>query len=152
MEQFKAQLERRRSSGLALLATLLCTFAGYGVLHYIKDITSESGHLQSFAIGFSFGILAGVIAVLIWDIVVCHKALKSDVALRKLYVKETDERTKMIKTMVGGTGIFLLFFILAAAAAIASFMNVTVSITLICVLGCMSLIILGLKLYYNKKY
>lgn len=152
MEKFRNQLIKRRSEKIALLAAIVCIFAGSGVIHRVFNIALSTGHLQAFSIGFSVGILIAALGFLVKEIIECEKALKSENKLRKLYIKETDERVKLIREKIGGKGLDLLFFVIVLAAAISSFWNTMVSITLIAVTGCIAIIKLALKAYYWKKY
>ena len=152
MDKFRSGLKKRRDGKIAQLAAIICIFAGFGVIHHISRIAMTGGHLEGFSVGFSVGILIAAVSFQVKEIMDCSKALKSESELRKLYIKETDERTKLIEAKIGGKCVELLFLMIVLAAAVSCFWNTTVSLTLIGVTGCIAVIKIGLKVYYHKKY
>lgn len=78
-------------------------------------------------------------------------ALKSEEELKKLYIKETDERRIAIRTQAGRTGLCIVFGTLIIAVLISGYFSKTVFFTLLGVSLFTSLVMLMTKLYYNMK-
>lgn len=79
-------------------------------------------------------------------------ALRSEKALKKLYIRENDERKIKIITSARASGFQSFITLGIAAFIIAGNYSMTVGLT---ILGCLlanSLLTAGFKLYYGKKY
>ncbi len=100
----------------------------------------------------SIGGLGGFIAVMAVNIAQYSAALKDDKKLKKLYIDETDERTRLIREKSDSLTFNLIIGILAASVFISSFFSRTVFYTIGAVLLVVALIKGGCQLYYNKKY
>ena len=60
-----------------------------------------------------------------------HKALKDDTALRRLYNQEHDERMQAIRARAGIPVTLFMGVALMGAGLVATFFNMTVSLTLV---------------------
>ena len=109
-------------------------------------------HWQARWRGFCTGASFGILALLVYGLIANLRALKNDKQLKKLFIKEHDERTQKICTAArsSGTQVFLIFGLIAII--IAGYFSVTVSITIMACVLCLSLICVFLKLYYGRKY
>lgn len=109
-------------------------------------------HWQARWRGFCTGASFGILALLIYGLIANLRALKNDRQLKKLFIKEHDERTQKICTVARSSGaqVFLIFGLIAII--IAGYFSVTVSITIMACVLCLSLICVFLKLYYGRKY
>ena len=109
-------------------------------------------HWQAQWRGFCTGASFGILALLVYGLVANLRALKNDKQLKKLFIKEHDERTQKICTAArsSGTQVFLIFGLIAII--IAGYFSVTVSITIMACVLSLSLICVFLKLYYGRKY
>ena len=109
-------------------------------------------HWQARWRGFCTGASFGILALLIYGLIANLRALKNDRQLKKLFIKEHDERTQKICTAARSSGaqVFLIFGLIAII--IAGYFSVTVSITIMACVLCLSLICVFLKLYYGRKY
>lgn len=77
--------------------------------------------------------------------------MKSEEDLKKLYIKETDERRVAVMTQAGRTGLYIVFVMLIMAMLISGYFSKIVFFTLLGVVLFTSLVMLLTKLYYNKK-
>ena len=109
-------------------------------------------HWQARWRGFCTGASFGILALLVYGLIANLRALKNDNHLKKLFIKEHDERTQKICTAArsSGTQVFLIFGLIAII--IAGYFSVTVSITIMACVLSLSLICVFLKLYYGRKY
>ena len=155
MEEFKEKLRINTlifSIAVLILAcfSLLGFIAEEGIITLIPA-TGDS-HWHSMWHGFMSGVSSGIMLVMVFCLIKNVKALKNDEALKKLYIKENDERQMQIWTAARATSmqIFLIFGIVAGI--IAGYFNATVSITIIACVFVHSLIGMAFKLYYNIKF
>ena len=109
-------------------------------------------HWQARWRGFCTGASFGILVLLVYGLIANLHALKNDKHLKKLFIKENDERTQKICTAArsSGTQVFLIFGLIAII--IAGYFSVTVSITIMACVLSLSLICVFLKLYYGRKY
>lgn len=140
MEIFKQKLRNRLIFGGIYCAIILIFIA----------VVWNTG-LNDSATSFTLGFGVGIEAVMIFFMVKCVKALKSEDKLKKLYIEENDERQKHLNAMVGGSGINISILFLALAMLISNYFNQTVFFTLLAVMFFVVLLKLTLKIYYNKK-
>jgi hypothetical protein len=150
MEKFKNVLKRRIAfmlafNGLAIAFIILSI--------YIARLKSHNGsEMDGFVSGFQIGIYFGLQIVIIIYVIKYLKALKSDIELKKLYIKENDEREKVIRDKIGGVGLDFSLAVIATAAVISGFFNQTVFMTLLAVLVAVVAIKGTLKIYYRRKF
>ena len=98
--------------------------------------------------GASFGFLVLMIAFLIRGL----QALKDEKALKTAYIEETDERNIQITTAAQASSM-TTFLILGMAAGIAAgYFSMTVSVTILACVIAHSVIGIGFKIYYCKKF
>ena len=115
-------------------------------------ISPGNGHLADFMHGMSVGLLCMIILVLAKGMFSARKALKDEVALKKLYIAETDERTVFLRNKMGVVGVRGAVFLLLFASVIASFFHAVVSFTLAIAAAGISFVFLVVKIYYKAKY
>ena len=108
--------------------------------------------ISDFIHGFQLSIFIFLQFVMIMYITKYGKSLKNEDKLKKLYIKEHDERTTLIRNRIGGIGFNFSLGIIATAAIMAGFFNQMVFVTLLGVLIFMSLIKGFLKVYYKNKF
>lgn len=101
--------------------------------------------------GFIMGVMLVSEAAVIAIITVYGFALKNKDNLKKLYIKETDERQWFIKCKVSTSGIPVILAGLLLAMMISGYFNKTVFFTLFVVYIFIALVMLFLKLYYKNK-
>ena len=155
MEQYKEKL-RITNVFLMIGCIVLAVFAmlaigsELGWFHILKPVAGDS-HWQSSWNGFITGASCGILGLLVFSLIRNRQALKDEKKLKKLYVKEHDERTIQILTLARNTAMQILLLGGLVAAVIAGYFSITVSLT---ILGCIvtasitSLLLVG---YYSKK-
>jgi len=114
--------------------------------------TYNNNNMNSIIQGFRIGICLGMEIVLLYQIRSIVNALKNENDLRKLYIKENDERNKFISRQTSSIGYSIALFGMALAVIISSFFNIVVCITLLLATLFLIVIILLLYFYYHKKY
>ena len=155
MEQYKDKLKTARQISViaALILAVCCILfilSECGVIN-ITPTTGDS-HWQSRWRGiicgasFALSILLGA-----WTIRI-SKALRSEKALKKLYVEANDERQNQIFTSARSTAMLIFLMGGLVAGIIAGYFNMTVSVTILACVFIHSLLGGVCKLYYSKKF
>ena len=155
MEQYKETLKLQNK--LLLLGSLiLAVFAilaigsELGVCHMLKPVAVDS-HWLSHWNGFVTGASCGVLGLLLYSLIRNQQALKDEKKLKKLYVKEHDERTIQILTLARNTAMQILLLGGLVAVVIAGYFSITVSLTILACIFAASVTSLLLVGYYSKK-
>jgi len=107
--------------------------------------------LPSNIMSFHGGVLSGIGFLLILQVLKYVKAMRYEKELRKLYIKENDERTVMIMQKTGAIGINICILGLGSAAIIAGFFNELVFFTLLGATLFTALVKGLFKIYYHKN-
>lgn len=156
MEKYK---EKVKSENIKLiiycvilaLFSLFAILAESGVIPFPVPVASDS-HWQSkwrgFVCGAAFGLMVYMIIALIRNL----RALRNDSALKKLYIKENDERTAEILRSAQAAAYRTLLSLGLIATIIAGYFSVTVSLTILICIYVGALLGPLYKLYYNKKF
>lgn len=150
MEQYKKVVKKK----LELMAGS-CGFAAFvialiGASGNIIVRTSEP--ISDMINGVQVGIFIGLELSMLYFIAKYRKALKTEDELKKLYIEEHDERTKLIRNKIGGVGFNFSLGAIATATIMAGFLNQMVFITLLGVLCFMAIVKGCLKVYYRNKF
>ncbi|WP_010297981.1 hypothetical protein [Clostridium senegalense] len=111
-----------------------------------------SNHSTDFIKGVQFGMFFGLETLLIMNIIKFRGALNNKEKLKLLYIKENDEREKLILLKSSLMAINIITVILALGIIVSGFYNEIVFFTLIMTLFIVGVVRVGLKIYYNKKY
>ena len=143
LDEFRNTLKLRLQLAGAYNGLVVLFLAAGNYLH-------ERFNAPDFAIGFAAGIFIGIEFLIVVYMVRYRAALTNDAKLKKLYIKETDERKKYLMSKIGSTGLNLVVCGLMLAAMFSCFINMTVFVTLVCTLLVTSLIKGALKLYYFR--
>ena len=149
----KLKLENRILAAIAAilaLFTVLSIAAEAGLLP-LSPIAGDS-HWQSRWRGFVCGASMGILGLILFGLVRNSQALKDEKKLKKLYIKEHDERTIQIWTAARAEAMRLFLLIGLAAAVIAGYFSIAVSLTILVCIVSLSLLGVGFKIYYSKKY
>ena len=80
------------------------------------------------------------------------RALKDEKKLKKLYIKESDERQAQIVAKALCEAMRATLILGLAAVIVAGYFSMTVSLTLLVTVLLVSLMTLAFKLYFGKKY
>jgi len=147
MSKFRGSLKKRLIrwiiTTIGAAAVILISFLRY-------RSTGLNGYTESFMGGFQIGMFTAAALIAVWNIFIYSRALKSKEALRKLYIKETDERDEAIKNKVTYMGFWITIGALMVASVIVGFYSVLIFKTLLAVLAFMCITGLICKLYYYK--
>ena len=130
---------------LALLAIQVLAYSGL-----VSPVGADE-RWQGFYNGFIAGAAFGVMALFIVGLVMNLRALRSEKAMKKQYIKETDERSRQITAMGKSAGATIFLLLMVPAAIILGYFNVTVFITCIGCILALSLLMGGTKLYFSRK-
>lgn len=150
METYRNKL-KLQNLGIAVVCIVMAVFCFLGAAGVLKPIAGDSHWVDrwnGFVSGVSFGILLVAIFFLIRNIL----ALCNDKWLKKIYVKDKDERSHQIWSSAQASGLRVSLIAEIVASVVAGYFSVTVSLT---IFGCMTaqaLICHGFRLYYNMKY
>ncbi len=149
MKEYRVKLRTQNViftiGSLALIAVQVLAYTGA-----IRPAVNNA-HWADFWSGFIAGAALGVTALLIVGLVRNLRAARSDEGLKKLFAKENDERAAAICEKGKSAGATASLCVLAVAAIISGYFNVTVSLTCVVCLFVQSLFMASGKLYYSKK-
>ncbi len=147
----------RNSIKYRLILLIICTAVSIalvcvGALLTQQAETASSTFADGFVKGFPLGLFSGFIAIMIFLVVRCIRALNNGEFLKKLYIIENDERKIMIRQSAMGKSFFFTVGFLVVGVTVASFFNNMVTLTLTAVLIVHVLTGAVLKLYYYLKF
>ena len=106
-------------------------------------------HVASFTY-FILGLMAGFEVIAIRKIIQYRSLLKDEEKLQACYIQEHDERRHMIQRNVSANAIPLIFTLLTLSMPIAGFFSKIVFFTLLGVILLICIVMLSLKLYFNR--
>ncbi len=143
MDKFRIKIRNRV---LFLIILFISLIAIYLILLLNQDsLPKASSRIMSFHVG----ILSGFGVLLLLDVFRYLRAMKDEKELKKLYIKENDERTIMIMQKTGAIGINICIIGLGCGAIIAGFFNKVVFLTLMGATLFISLVKGLFKIYYH---
>ena len=102
--------------------------------------------------GMISGASAGLAVLMLIGLVRITKALNDENALRKLYVKDNDERQIQIWTLARASSMRIFLIAGLAAGMAAGYFSMTVSITILACVFIHALLGGACKLYYSRKF
>ena len=140
MNEFRKRIKMR-----VILGGLFCCLLM--IPNVVLNFLVERSDFTGFVMGF-FVTSEAIVVVLMAKYVA---TLRSEEELKKLYIKETDERRIAIRTQAGRTGLCIVFGTLIIAVLISGYFSKTVFFTLLGVSLFTSLVMILTKLYYNMK-
>lgn len=108
-------------------------------------------HVGGFIAGVQTGLFLVVLIVLLREIFRYRKALHNDEALRQLQIEQNDERSRYIRDKIGGIGLNVVIFLVAAGTIVSGFFSHTVFFTLLATLFAIVLVKAVLKGYYLRN-
>lgn len=128
MEEYKKYLKKK----VLLLSSInssIIIFLILGGLGFIKLKAIGSQEFGDFINGVQAGILILVFCFYIYYAVHYNWILKDDDRLKKSYIKEMDERTKVIREKSGGEVLQLCGIMVFIAGVIAAYINQVASLS-----------------------
>ncbi|OAB40192.1 hypothetical protein [Paenibacillus antarcticus] len=144
MEKFKATIQLR----IKLLAiVMVITVLSNVILQFMRDRLPAR---PDFIFGFQTGVFIGLLVFLLYIISKYTACLKNAEALKKLYIKEHDEREQLIAYKASVLALVVLLVIVALSTVIAGFFNIIVFITLLSVMGLLLIVMLTTLTYYRR--
>lgn len=155
MNEFRDKL-KIQNLFIAICSFVLAAFsflsaAGEAGLINFMQPTVANTHWQSMWRGLIMGISVGLIIVMISFLIRNICALFDEQKLKKLYVKETDEREIQIWTSARATSMQIFLMAGLVAGVVAGYFNMVVSITIISCVFLHSIIGLLCSFYYRIK-
>lgn len=155
METYREKLKIQNIT-LAVGSAILAVFCILGFLGEmgIVNLTPAAGdsHWQSQWRGFLSGASLGILALLLFGLIRNLLALRDEKKLKKLYVKDSDERQTQIYTQAMSAAMRAAMILGLVAVVVSGYFNMTVSLTLLASVLSVSLIAIAFKLYFMKKY
>ncbi|MCI5976661.1 MAG: hypothetical protein MRZ18_04835, partial [Clostridiales bacterium] len=133
METYRGKLKIQNVT-LAVACVILAVFCVLGFLGEagIVNLTPAAGdsHWQSQWRGFISGASLGILALLLFGLIRNLLALRDENKLKKLYIKESDERQAQICTLAMSAAMRASLVLGLVAVIVAGYFSVTVSLTL----------------------
>lgn len=155
METYREKLKVQNVI-LAIGCVVLAVFCVLGFLGEagIVNLTPSvaDSHWQSSWRGFISGASIGIFALLLFGLIRNLCAMKDEKKLKKLYIKESDERQAQIVAKALCEAMRATLILGLAAVIVAGYFSMTVSLTLLVTVLLVSLMTLAFKLYFGKKY
>lgn len=156
MEQYKEKLKLQNKlfgfCGLVLGLFSLCAWLGEMDIIPFFVPTAGDSHWQSMWRGFVSGVSFAFLALILFGLAQNTRALRNEKALKKLYIKEHDERKAQIANHAQAAALQAFLLLGIVAVVISGYFSVTVSITIAACLVFTGIIGLGFKLYYSIKF
>lgn len=155
MEQYRKKLKISTIfTGISCIILAIFVVLGFTAEAELVELTPavDDSHWQSAWRGLLSGSASGVLVVMVVGLIRSIRALHNDNRLRKLYIKETDERQMKIYTAARASSMQVFLMLGLVAGIAAGYFNMTVSITILTCVVIHSLIGMGFKIYYSKKY
>lgn len=156
MENFKEKLKIQNIS-IAICIVILVLFNIFRILSMVGLIpnllpaVNDDGWVNAWN-GFATGATTVILGFMIVALIRNNQALKDEKALKKLYVKENDERSIQIETSARAAAFQTFLLLGIVAAIIAGYFNMTVFITIAACLFCASMVVIGFSFYYQNKF
>lgn len=149
MEEYRNKLKVQN----VLFAVCSAVLIAVQILAYsgVIDPVTSGKRWADYWNGFIAGVAMGVTAIMIFGLIKNLIALKNERQLKKLYVKENDERKNEICTKGKSAGATAYLCCMIPAAIICGYFNIIVCITCIICIFVQSIFMFGGKLYYSRK-
>lgn len=144
MENFRKQAKRTLKIYIAVLAAAIVLWVVFTVLEISGGENNSSN--------FRNGACAGITTLMALNIARYSAALKNDEKLKKLYIAETDERTRLIYEKSNSSSFRALIIVLGLSTIVSSFYSDTVFYTLIAVIFVIIFIQAIFSFYYRRKF
>lgn len=143
MEKFRKHIKIKLVLYIVLAVFMTAVYTAVSFIHPDSD---------TFSAGYSSGFCSGFVLVAVVFAVRYAIMLRDPEKLKKLYVLETDERSRLIREKTASGSFVITVFILGSATIIATFFSDVVVCVLAAVIGVMAAVKMSLKFYYDRKY
>lgn len=148
MEQYRKKLKLENiflGTGIGILILVQ-------VLAWLRVITPAIGaSWVEFWNGFIAGVSIALCALFLIGIITNIRALRDETHLKKLYVKQHDERCATIEKSAKSTGATIFLLAALLAGIIAGYFSITVFATIIICDVALAVICAAAKLYYRHS-
>lgn len=155
MEKFrdKVKLDNLTIAFSCFILAIFCFLSAMGEAGLIPFFTPTGAdhHWQSTWRGFISGATLGIIGVMVFFLVRNIRALSDDKLLKKLYVKEHDERTIQIWTAARARAMQTFMILGLVCGIIAGYYSMVVCITIVACTFLQAMTGLFFALYYSYK-
>lgn len=121
-----------------------------GIVNFTPSV--KNSHWQSSWRGLLSGASISILAALLFGLIQNLRALKDEKKLKKLYIREGDERQKQIYTNALCAAMRASLVLGLVAVVVAGYFSMTVSVTLLAAVFVAALLATVFKLYFRKKY
>lgn len=148
VEKYRARIRLRGRAAVGLLALSLLLTGGL-VWH---QVVSEPTVRGSYVAGFQSGLCLVMAVMSVLTFQKTRRMLRDEEKLRVAFVRESDERMRMIEEKALSAGFRIVTVSLLLAAVAAGWFSLTVMHTLCAALLFISCVRLGLLGYYAHKY
>lgn len=108
--------------------------------------------MSDFILGFQSGIFIGMVVGLVSFIIKFKASLRNDEELKKQYIKENDEREKLIGYKASVFVIIALLISLAFGTVVSGFFNEIVFFTLLSVLAILIIMAIAALTFYKRVF
>lgn len=154
MEKFKEKLRAQNRNAVigCIVWAVICVMGYVFEAGNILLPIGGDGHWQSRWHGIISGASFAMLIFMIIGLVTGIRALKSEKALKKLYIQETDERNIKIWTSARAASMQAFLMLGLAAGIISGYFSMTVGITIFACVVVHSLMGGAFKLYYSRKF
>lgn len=144
MEEYRKKLKKSIKICRAVIVGMILLWIVLLIVTKANGITRASDFADSFCLSM----------VIIMAIIISQysSALKNEEKLKKLYIKETDERSRLIEEKSYTAALSTTLCILGLSAMIASFFYKPAFYTLVAVIIVIAAVQGGFQLYYSRKY
>ncbi len=144
-KKLRIQIWLNAAGALALIAVQVLAYTGV-----IRPLEG-GGRFGAFWNGFIAGSSAGVTVMFLVGIIINIRALRNEERLRKLYIREHDERKLAVARSARSTGADIFMLAMIPALIIAGYFSVTAFFTALACLMALCLTVIACKIYYTKK-
>ena len=154
MDQYKKKLQSENMVFVIVIVILAgfmaLAFAGEEGLLPLAPVTGDS-HWPSSWRGFCVGMASALLVMMIVRLIRNRLALKNQEKLKKLYIRQNDEREWEIYTKALCAAMRVCLLLGIVAVVVVGYFNATAGLTLLIAIFCVSWVCLGFMLYYRKK-
>ena len=156
MKEYRAKLKidtliTAISAVILAAVSALATANEIGLVDLFSPMAGDS-HWHSRWNGFVTGASAGLLILMVLILVRNLKAMKDEKALKKLFIKDNDERTAEIYKSAQAAAYRTVLLVGLVAVIVAGYFNVTVSLTILVSIMIAAVIGILYKVYFSRKF
>ena len=139
------------TAAILAAAFILSLLNEFGPTQFFTPAAGDS-HWHSRWNGFICGASVGLLGMMVFFILRNLKALRDEKALKKLYVKDNDERTAQIIASAQAAAYRTCLLVGLVAVVTAGCFSITVSLTILASLTIAALLGCVYNIYYSRKF